>query len=44
MTPEQEEGPYYVDLGKVRSNVVEGHEGVPLTLPLGVGVLPASSC
>jgi protocatechuate 3,4-dioxygenase beta subunit len=34
LTPEQEEGPYYVDLGKVRSNIVEGVEGVPLALKL----------
>jgi protocatechuate 3,4-dioxygenase beta subunit len=34
LTPEQEEGPYYVDLGKVRSNIVEGVEGVPLALKI----------
>ncbi len=34
LTPEQEEGPFYVDLGKVRSNIVEGVEGVALTLRL----------
>jgi protocatechuate 3,4-dioxygenase beta subunit len=36
LTPEQEEGPFYVDLGKVRSNVVEGQEGVPLDLTIRV--------
>ena len=36
LMPEQEEGPFYVDLGKVRSNVVEGQEGVPLDLTVRV--------
>lgn len=36
LDPEQEEGPYYVDLGKVRSDVVEGQEGVPLTLRIRI--------
>lgn len=36
LMPEQEEGPFYVDLGKVRSNVVEGQEGVPLDLTIRV--------
>ncbi|MFT3866164.1 MAG: intradiol ring-cleavage dioxygenase [Solirubrobacterales bacterium] len=36
LMPEQEEGPFYVDLGKVRSNVVEGQEGVPLDLKIRV--------
>jgi protocatechuate 3,4-dioxygenase beta subunit len=36
LNPEQEEGPFYVDLGKVRSNVTEGQEGVPLTLRIRV--------
>jgi protocatechuate 3,4-dioxygenase beta subunit len=36
LMPEQEEGPFYVDLGKVRSNVVEGQEGVPLDLKVRV--------
>jgi protocatechuate 3,4-dioxygenase beta subunit len=36
LMPEQEEGPFYVDLGKVRANVVEGQEGVPLDLTVRV--------
>jgi protocatechuate 3,4-dioxygenase beta subunit len=32
LTPEQEEGPFYVDLGNIRRNVVEGSAGVPLAL------------
>jgi protocatechuate 3,4-dioxygenase beta subunit len=36
LTAEQEEGPFYVDLGKVRANVVEGQEGVPLDLRVRV--------
>lgn len=36
LMPEQEEGPFYVDLGKVRANIVEGQEGVPLDLRVRV--------
>jgi hypothetical protein len=36
LTPEQDQGPYYVDLGRVRSDIVEGQEGVPLTLRIRV--------
>jgi protocatechuate 3,4-dioxygenase beta subunit len=36
LTPEQEEGPFYVDLGRVRADVVEGQEGVPLDLRIRV--------
>jgi protocatechuate 3,4-dioxygenase beta subunit len=36
LSAEQEEGPFYVDLGKVRANVVEGQEGVPLDLTVRV--------
>jgi protocatechuate 3,4-dioxygenase beta subunit len=36
LTPEQEEGPFYVDLGKVRANIVEGQAGVPLDLRVRV--------
>jgi protocatechuate 3,4-dioxygenase beta subunit len=36
LTPEQEEGPFYVDLGKVRADLVEGQEGVPLDLTIRV--------
>jgi protocatechuate 3,4-dioxygenase beta subunit len=32
LTPEQEEGPYYVDFGKTRRDVTEGKPGVPLQL------------
>jgi protocatechuate 3,4-dioxygenase beta subunit len=32
LTPEQEEGPYYVDFGKTRRDVTEGNPGVPLQL------------
>jgi protocatechuate 3,4-dioxygenase beta subunit len=34
LTPEQEEGPFYVDLGRIRRNVVEGSAGLPLALRL----------
>jgi protocatechuate 3,4-dioxygenase beta subunit len=36
LTPEQEEGPFYVDLEKIRSNVVLGRTGVPLHLRMYV--------
>ncbi len=36
LMPEQEEGPFYVDLGKVRANIVEGQAGVPLDLRVRV--------
>lgn len=36
LMPEQEEGPFYVDLEKVRANIVEGQEGVPLDLRVRV--------
>jgi protocatechuate 3,4-dioxygenase beta subunit len=36
LMPEQEEGPFYVDLGKVRADVVEGQEGVALDLRIRV--------
>lgn len=36
LIPEQEEGPFYVDLGKVRANIVEGQAGVPLDLTVRV--------
>jgi protocatechuate 3,4-dioxygenase beta subunit len=32
LTPEQEEGPFYVDLNRVRSNIVGTRKGVPLEL------------
>jgi protocatechuate 3,4-dioxygenase beta subunit len=36
LMPEQEEGPFYVDLGKVRADIVEDQEGVPLDLTIRV--------
>jgi protocatechuate 3,4-dioxygenase beta subunit len=36
LTPEQEAGPFYIDLAQVRRNVVENRPGVPLTLALTV--------
>jgi protocatechuate 3,4-dioxygenase beta subunit len=42
LTPEQTEGPYYVDDAAVRRNVTDGKAGVPLMLRLTV--VDASSC
>ncbi|WP_427164135.1 intradiol ring-cleavage dioxygenase [Streptomyces sp. C1-1] len=42
LTPEQTEGPYYLDLETVRKNITEGKAGVPLTLR--VTVVDATSC
>jgi protocatechuate 3,4-dioxygenase beta subunit len=36
LTPEQEEGPFYIDLGRVRRDIVEDRPGVPLALALTV--------
>lgn len=36
LTPEQEEGPFYIDLAKVRRDIVENRSGVPLALALTV--------
>jgi protocatechuate 3,4-dioxygenase beta subunit len=36
LTPEQEEGPYYVDFGKTRRDVTEGKPGVPLRLRIAL--------
>ena len=36
LTPEQEEGPYYVAIEKVRKDVTLGQAGVPLTLQLTI--------
>lgn len=36
LTPEQTEGPYYLDEGLVRRDITEGRPGVPLTLGLKV--------
>ncbi|MFD8389548.1 intradiol ring-cleavage dioxygenase [Streptomyces sp. NPDC059680] len=42
LTPEQTEGPYYLDLETVRKNITEGKAGVPLTLR--VTVVDAATC
>ncbi len=42
LTPEQEEGPFYIDLARVRRNIVEGRPGVPLALALTV--VDAQTC
>lgn len=42
LTPEQEEGPFYIDLARVRRNIVEGRPGVPLALALTV--VDADTC
>jgi protocatechuate 3,4-dioxygenase beta subunit len=42
LTPEQTEGPYYVDLNKVRRNITEGRPGVPLRLR--VYILDSATC
>jgi protocatechuate 3,4-dioxygenase beta subunit len=42
LTPEQDEGPFYIDLAQVRQNVVEDRVGVPLALALTV--VDASTC
>jgi protocatechuate 3,4-dioxygenase beta subunit len=36
LTPEQEEGPFYIDLARVRQNIVENRPGVPLALALTI--------
>ena len=42
LTPEQEEGPYYVDFGKARRDVTEGKPGLPLQLR--VALVDAKRC
>jgi len=42
LTPEQEEGPFYIDLGQVRRDIVEDRPGVPLAL--AVTVVDANTC
>lgn len=42
LTPEQEEGPFYIDLARVRRNLVEDRTGVPLALALTV--VDAQTC
>src|SRR5207249_11291424 len=36
LTPEQTEGPYYMNNGLIRSDITEGKPGVPLQLNLAV--------
>jgi protocatechuate 3,4-dioxygenase beta subunit len=36
LTPGQEEGPFYIDLGQVRQDIVENRPGIPLALALTV--------
>jgi protocatechuate 3,4-dioxygenase beta subunit len=42
LTPEQDEGPFYIDLAQVRRDVVEDRPGVPLAL--AVTVIDANTC
>jgi protocatechuate 3,4-dioxygenase beta subunit len=42
LSPEQEEGPYYVDYGKMRRDLPEGKPGVPLQLR--IVLLDARTC
>jgi len=42
LTPEQDEGPFYIDLARVRRDIVEDRPGVPLALALTV--VDASTC
>jgi protocatechuate 3,4-dioxygenase beta subunit len=42
LNPEQEEGPFYVDEGLLRSNVLDGQTGVPLLL--SIKVMRAAKC
>ncbi len=42
LTPEQDEGPFYIDLARVRRDIVESRPGVPLALALTV--VDAGTC
>jgi protocatechuate 3,4-dioxygenase beta subunit len=42
LTAEQEEGPYYLDLEKIRKNITEGKSG--LRLDLRITIVDSSSC
>jgi protocatechuate 3,4-dioxygenase beta subunit len=42
LTPAQEEGPFYIDLARVRRDIVEDRPGVPLAL--AVTVVDANTC
>jgi protocatechuate 3,4-dioxygenase beta subunit len=42
LTPEQEEGPFYIDFAQVRQDIVEDRRGVPLALT--VAVVASNNC
>lgn len=42
LTPEQEEGPFYIDFARVRRDIVEDRPGVPLALT--VAVVDSNTC
>ena len=42
LSPEQTEGPYYIDIDRVRSDITEGRPGAPLELTLNV--VDGNSC
>jgi protocatechuate 3,4-dioxygenase beta subunit len=42
LTPEQEEGPFYIDLARVRRDIVEDRPGVPVAL--AVTVVDSNTC
>lgn len=42
LTPEQDEGPFYIDLARVRREIVEDRPGVPMALALTV--VDANTC
>jgi protocatechuate 3,4-dioxygenase beta subunit len=42
LTPEQEEGPFYIDLAQIRQDITEDRSGVPLALALTV--VDADAC
>ena len=42
LTPEATEGPFYLDLNKVRRDITEGRDGVPLALT--ISVVDAATC
>lgn len=42
LTPEQEEGPFYIDLARARQDIVEDRPGVPLAL--AVTVVDSDTC
>jgi protocatechuate 3,4-dioxygenase beta subunit len=42
LTPEMTEGPYYLDINKVRADITEGRPGTPLAL--GLTIVNAATC